>query len=894
MSDEKKRFRALIVFLFGFLIGLLLMIVIPRFMGGERTDILKAEEMLDRRQLEEAGTWLSRLIERDSSDVEAWMLLGRLYEERGELDSAHAAYRRVVALNPESDTAIVRGFGILLAMAEGDPEGMREAKDKVLCQADAYRKELEDRERGLSLAYEGYRVAEADSVSVQALEDSLVERFPDGEKGHGIIVGRLYEGLYPVWYQESLKVEFLEEFIETTKGTEWRLLAHRYLLAALTRLKRNDELLQVGIRLLREESLNPLVLNLVASAFLRTGIEPETALDAAKRASALAPGFERPTHMPEAQWALERKVLHGDSRFLQAWALIELDRPGPAESLAREAIESTGYGADDERTYGPYFTVRGEALEALDRQNEARIAYAEALIEGDVRNRWTPRADSALARLLRPDSISALDWARDAFNYQGPVFREVTDEVGLTGLNQARVAFGDYDNDGYDDVLLNGTILLRNVRGERFEDVTRSAGIEGAEGRGGLFADFDGDGLLDVLRISSGGGESGERLFRNLGDGTFRDVTTISGVENDVPTEGAAFADVDLDGDLDLYLANYESRTDDLYHPDQLFLNEGDGTFRENASGIGPVLSSAEPRAGRGAIFSDFDHDGDPDLFVSNYRLHPDFLFRNLGDGTFEERAHLLGVAGEEIRGYYGHTIGADFGDYDGDGDLDLIAANLAHPRYIEFSDRTMLYENLGPPLWRFEDRRAEAGIQYDECHSDPVFEDFDRDGDLDLYITSIYENRGSHLYVNRGGGTFYDATWLSGTRAFNAWGCATSDYDRDGDLDLLVGSGSGIHLFENQGGGGHWLKVRAVGSGCNPFGIGCRVEVRSGKRSQVREIRAGRGTTSGCPPTAFFGLGEDDRPVSVRVRFPSGVDRLLENIPPDQLLIVGETGQEL
>jgi hypothetical protein len=532
----------------------------------------------------------------------------------------------------------------------------------------------------------------------------------------------------------------------------------------------------------------------------------------------------------------------------------------------------------------------------LGRDDEALLSYAAAMIEGDPRNYWTGRADSALSALLErigEEGVDPLYWARERLGYSGPVFRDVTEEVGLSGRSESRVAFGDYDGDGYDDVLLDGIILYRNVRGARFEDVSEEAGIGVGEGSGGIFADYDNDGHLDLFRASGREGLGGDRLFHNMGDGTFEDVTRAAGgVANDWPTEGVAFGDVDIDGFLDLYLANYENWSEHSYHPDQFFLNRGDGTFQEVAHERGMIPPRDEPRAGRGVSMADFDDDGDSDIFVCNYRLHENFLWRNDGRLSFTNVAHRLGVAGEEVRGYYGHTIGADWGDYDGDGDLDLVAANLAHPRYIEFSDRTKLYENQGPPNWTFVDRRARAGIKYDECHSDPLFADFDADGDLDLYITSIYENRGSHLYLNQGDGTFEDVTWLSGTRAFNTWGCAFSDYDKDGDLDLLVGSTSGVRLFQNQGGSNHWLEVLVVGAPNNSSGIGARIEVshKGVRQSQIREIRAGKGTTSQSSLTSFFGLGQNRDPVTLKIHFPSGTDRLLEGVQPDQLLIVTES----
>ncbi len=177
-------------------------------------------------------------------------------------------------------------------------------------------------------------------------------------------------------------------------------------------------------------------------------------------------------------------------------------------------------------------------------------------------------------------------------------------------------------------------------------------------------------------------------------------------------------------------------------------------------------------------------------------------------DTLFVDVAALYGIAGTYKNGYYGHSIGADWGDFDNDGDLDLFVANLAHPRYIDISDISMLLRNDGLTYrivekdtiyyWQFTDVTEQAGIKYDELHSDPLFFDADNDGYLDLFITSVYENERSYLYHNKGNGTFEDVTWLAGARVYNGWGNACADLDRDGFPDLVVGSANGAKILHN------------------------------------------------------------------------------------------------
>ncbi|HDH57222.1 MAG TPA: CRTAC1 family protein, partial [Bacteroidetes bacterium] len=235
--------------------------------------------------------------------------------------------------------------------------------------------------------------------------------------------------------------------------------------------------------------------------------------------------------------------------------------------------------------------------------------------------------------------------------------------------------------------------------------------------------------------------------------------------------------------------------------------------------------------------------------------------------------------------GWWGHTIGSEWGDFDNDGDLDLITANLAHPRYIEFSNRTCLYENRLDEDGIFREVRGEWGIKYEETHSDPAWGDVDADGDLDLYLTSVYPNRRSFLYLNDfENQRFIDVTYLAGVRITNGWGCAFSDFDNDGDLDLAVGSNDGVHLFRNRGTDRHWIEfeVRAAGGAC-----GTRLILKRGQETQLREISGGKGTTSQHSRIVYFGLGESDKPVNLEVRFPSGEVVNLKGLGVDRRIVI-------
>jgi tetratricopeptide (TPR) repeat protein len=491
-----------------------------------------------------------------------------------------------------------------------------------------------------------------------------------------------------------------------------------------------------------------------------------------------------------------------------------------------------------------------DAIEALKKSLE----IADAVEDADV----------LLQRLLQETTqhreAPHLYFARLA---NSVTFSDVTAEAGLAGVRAQRVAWGDYNSDGFDDLLLDGTQLFRNTGRGRFERVvTGLAAVEDANG--GVWGDYNNDGFLDVFVTSS----RGNRLFQGDGKGGFVDVTARA-LPPLAPAraEAAAWGDLDNDGFLDIYVANYESGGVQraICAHDYLLHNLGNGGFEEISVRAGARADSGH--CGRGVVWADFNNDGRLDILVSNYRLDPNFLWVNNGDGTFSDLARDKGVRGNNVDGYYGHTIGSVFGDIDNDGLLDLFSSNLAHPRHIRFSDRSMLLINSGPPAYGYEDRFASSGIGFHETSADPGFADVDNDGYLDLYVTSVYRGLSSHLYRNDGNHHFIDISWIAGTRVKNGWGSAFADYDNDGDVDLFVASSDGVHLLRNSGTGNHWIGVKVLDLNCNRFGIGARISLRYGGGIQIREIAAGKGTGNQDSLTSVFGLGKHRGPVNLEIR---------------------------
>lgn len=466
----------------------------------------------------------------------------------------------------------------------------------------------------------------------------------------------------------------------------------------------------------------------------------------------------------------------------------------------------------------------------------------------------------------------------------------------------SRQAFGDYDNDGWDDLYLPGA-LYRNERGT-FVDRTEELGLAGLASSGGVWGDYDNDGCLDLF-VFAESTAAGDTLLRGTCGGPFEDVTVQAGLDDSLDgsdacaathrsTAGAAWLDLDADGALDLYVSNFICWTAYSYYADQVWLNQGDGTFRALGSAEG---FSSSAQAGRGANPVDADRDGDVDLLVNHYVLQRNWYFDNQGDGTVRERSNAVGLGGDASRygtaTYYGHTIGTAWGDLDNDGDWDSVQANLAHPRFFDFSDKTQVLlqtdgeweDNAG--AW--ETPFSENGLRYQETHSVPVLGDFDSDGNLDLAMSAVYPGRPTDFYWGRGDGRFEPGWHEAGIQTVNGWGMAAADIDQDGDLDLATSDA----LYRNEAAQGAWLQVRPVGRTSNRAAIGAQVEVldSAGVR-RLRQVSGGGGQGGQDSAVLHVGLGAATSVERLTVRFIGGPTVELEGpIAAGQRLWVFEDG---
>ncbi len=711
--------------------------------------------------------------------------------------------------------------------------------------------------------------------------DSLALAFPENKIGYDLLGEAFYDSLHPIWSDADKKIVYCDAFAGKYAHSFWRNESYRFLLSACNDLGRRDSLFDYAQRWMKEESANPLPYLTAASWCVQLDTLPTQALTWSQKALELSRGYR----LPEAKHPMQR--VYEEKRYWLAireglvwgcWKTGDFEKAAPiyAQSIAESPLDLE----DDFTLCGLHVLGAWNFLSQGDT-NRAKSALVEAVVAGDCRNVWTPKADST----LRAISIEApIELARDMKKYKEPIFRDVTEEVGLKDYTQSRVAWGDYDNDGDDDLLLSGSVLLRNDD-DIFTDVTKSVGLVGLAG-GGVWGDYDNDGRLDFYAI--GGDDCGDRLWHALPDGTFEDATEKAGMVCDSSSsEGAAWADADNDGLLDLYIANYEKPgTLGNGTPDILYMNQRDGTFQRETSLRGITTPWNRPLCGRGVAWCDWDRDGDNDCYVSNYRLQENLLFQNVAKGEFHNCAPRLHLNGDEADGWFGHTIGSEWGDFDNDGDFDLICANLAHPRYIEFSNKTMLYVHPSDTTTPWKDERVLRGIKFEETHSDPAWGDVDGDGDLDLFLTSIYPNRRSFLYRNDGG-HFTDITYLAGVRVFNGWGCAFSDYDADGDLDLVVGSGSGVRLLRNETNPRGWLEVKVIDLVGNRSGIGMIVELEQGRLKQIRQIQGGKGTTSQHSLVQYFGGLDEKSPSYLSLHIPGGVPQTYRITSHDRPLTV-------
>ena len=451
-----------------------------------------------------------------------------------------------------------------------------------------------------------------------------------------------------------------------------------------------------------------------------------------------------------------------------------------------------------------------------------------------------------------------------------------TDEAAATGLGYVGVTFaaawGDYDGDGYVDLYIaqqgtQGTGYLRNQLYHNdgngtFTDVAPGLGLDlDGDSDRALWADYDNDGYLDLYVARA---EAANVLFHNDG-GTFTDVAGAVGLQGD-PTgraHGAAWGDYDGDGYLDLFVTRHGAA-------DRLYRGDGTGFVDvTTTAGVGGTATAS----GRQPAWADYDGDGDIDLFVPNNN-EDSRLYRN-DAGVFTDEAAALGVTANN------QVVGAAWADYDNDGDVDL---------YITGGNGTnWLYRNDGTA---FAEVAVSAGVAGGGAGRGIAWGDYDNDGYVDL--ATVTSGGPLYLYRNNGDGTFVDVAASVGAGLGGSLGqIAWADYDRDGDLDLYVGriDVTADSFLVSAGGTNSWLAVALVGSTDNRKGVGAVVAATAGGITQMRVVDGGTGYGSQGSLPVEFGLGAAPAVDTLTVQWPSGATDVRTNVAANQMITVTQGG---
>ena len=538
-----------------------------------------------------------------------------------------------------------------------------------------------------------------------------------------------------------------------------------------------------------------------------------------------------------------------------------------------------------------------------------------------------------------------------------PAFTEVAENAGLSGFVHANGATGkmyfpeqmgsggafvDYNGDTWLDILLVGggpidpdrspftqaLRLFENNQDGTFTDVTETAGLAEiqAYGQGVTAADYDGDGDEDIYFTTL----HQNYLLRN-DDGVFSDVSQSAGVAGASDwSSSALFFDADLDGDLDLFVANYVDwspgtdifcsiqgiviadtggKSDSelsrqygqkVYCPpsefqgeiSRFYRNQGDGSFQDETGSAGFLTT---PLKSLGVASFDYNRDGWPDLLVAN-DANPDLLYKNNGDGTFEEIGQRSGIAFDEL-GYARAGMGIDTGVVDGSGQESIFVGNFS-------SEMIGVYTHAGND--QFSDRSTASRIGQPSLMTltfGLILFDVEYDGDLDLLAAnghvwavrpppdgSTYRQK-TQLFVNGGNGSFKEFSPTPGSvfdQLMVARGASYGDYDRDGDLDILVTENGGpVHLWRNELSDARYLRVHLQGTTSNTEGLGAQITAVAGNQRMYRRIRTGSSYLSQSEKTASFGLGDRDRVDSLIVEWPGGGVDVFTDLEVNQEIVV-------
>lgn len=489
----------------------------------------------------------------------------------------------------------------------------------------------------------------------------------------------------------------------------------------------------------------------------------------------------------------------------------------------------------------------------------------------------------------------------------------------------------DYNGDGYPDIYFvsgyrfpqrgqiepHSNVLYRNNGNGTFTDVTKQAGVGAAVyGQGGCIGDFDNDGLPDIYVTNFGP----NILYRNNGDGTFTDVTAKAGVGDPRWSIGCTFFDADHDGHEDLFVANYIDTTWDQVHNakrtrmwkgkvpvldgpkglpgsrNTFYHNNGDGTFTDATEKAG-FLPGANYYS-MGVMSFDYNNDGNIDVYVANDST-PNCLYRNKGNGTFEEVGTVTGCA-YNADGQEQGSMGVGFGDYDNDGWFDIIVTNFANDYYT-------LYKNIKGQF--FQDESFAAGIAvptFVPLGWGTFFFDVDRDTHEDLFFANgqiypqVEQDKSLHetyrqknqLFLNEGNGKFREITDQAGSgfqTPRSGRGAAYADFDNRGELDVVVSNeDQPPTLLKNQSNNSnHWIGFQLIDTRGDRLALGARVTVVAHGVTQQRQVASGGSYGSQSDFRLFFGLGQSTAVERLTIQWPDGSKEAYSSVLADRYYII-------
>ena len=504
-------------------------------------------------------------------------------------------------------------------------------------------------------------------------------------------------------------------------------------------------------------------------------------------------------------------------------------------------------------------------VENLASDDKARIFF----------DPWNPTVTGSFDMCVRTLQIDDADSSNDVKSFSGeilnPLFSNVTSIAGLDSIENTWVSWGDYNNDGMEDLVSQQGMLYKNNGDGKFKRVKFFKEAGGSiSSTSASWIDFNNDGNLD-LSFSVGNWNIAPVLYENNGNGEFDYITKLAGFTADSHNATAAtWADYDNDGFVDwCYGGHWEVGLD---VKNSMYRNGGDETFADVAETVGLGLGGDPVHSIRGIYWCDYDNDGDSDLFV----IHSDEirLFNNESGSYFNDVTELVGIIDE---GRVGICCSA-WGDYDNDGFFDLFITRYDKP--------DQLYKNSGNGT--FSELASSLHIAREIMSLDVSWIDYDNDGDLDLFLSAdplddceLYQNNGDATFSKTSRRLFrsYATDWERDLRISSA------DYDSDGDLDLFL---NGTLYRNNNSTANNWLHVKTRGTFSNRAGIGAQVRIVSCGISQIRQVTAGTGRCQNSLPVEF-GLGSCVRVDTLFVHWPSGIVDQATDVAINQIVTVIE-----